>query len=499
MTTDFAEYDDCDALELARLVRGGDITPGELMEAAIARAQARNPALNAINLPLFERGRREAAGAPPPGPFSGVPFLLKDILHALAGVPMSHGSRALIDFVPVRDSELVGRFKRSGLVIFGKTNTPEFALMGVTEPEAFGPTRNPWDTRHTPGGSSGGSAAAVAARIVPMASASDGGGSIRIPAACCGLFGLKPTRGRTPVGPDHAEVWDGASCDHVLTRSVRDSAAALDVLRGPDEGASAALRPPDTPYLEAIERPPGRLRIGFSTRSPLGAEVDPEAIRAVEDAAALLRGLGHEVEEATPRIDGHAVARCYLMIYFGHVAADLAWLRSLGGKAKARSVEDATYALGLIGRSLPAGDYVASRRRWNEFARAMGAFHRRFDLYLTPSIATPPVRVGELQPGAAERLATRAVNRLGLGRLLIASGIVDKLAEANLARTPFTQLANLTGQPAMSVPLYRTPAGLPLGVQFIAPFGDEATLLRLAAQLEQARPWARRKPPMVAG
>lgn len=240
------------------------------------------------------------------------------------------------------------------------------------------------------------------------------------------------------------------------------------------------------------------MRIGFSVRSPVGAEVDPEAVSAVEDAAGLLRGLGHEVEEATPDIDGHAVARCYLMIYFGHIAADLAWLEALGGRAKARSVEDATYALGLIGRSLSAGEYVAARRRWNDFARAMGAFHRRFDLYLTPAIATPPVRVGELRPGAAERMATRVVNRFGLGRLLIASGIVDKLAEVNLARTPFTQLANLTGQPAMSVPLYWTPAGLPLGVQFIAPFGDETTLLRLAAQLEQARPWAHRKPPMLA-
>jgi amidase len=493
----FAEYDQYDGLGLAQMIRNGEVTAEEVCNAAIRRIEALNPSLNAVITPMFGEGRR-VVQAGPEGPFAGVPFLLKDLLHAYAGVRMTYGSAAMRDFVPDHDSTVVKRFKRAGLVALGKTNVPEFGLMGVTEPEAFGPTRNPWDLQHTPGGSSGGSAAAVAARMVPLASANDGGGSIRIPAACCGLFGLKPSRGRVPMGPDYGEAWDGAVCDHVLTRTVRDSAAMLDVLHGPAPGDPYHIAPPDGPFRDAIQQAPESLRVGFSTRHPVGGAMHPECVQAVEDAAALLDDLGHHVEPAEPDVDGLAVTRAYITLYFGQIAADLDWITDYLGAKAAQRMEAGTRALALIGKSLSAGDYVASRRSWNTFARAMGAFHQRYDLYLTSTLAAPPARIGELMPGAVENVGMTLINTLNVSKLMVASGIVDRLATDNFARLPFTQLANLTGQPAMSVPLHWTDEGLPCGVQFIAPFGQEARLLRLAAQLEAAQPWAHRRPPLVA-
>jgi amidase len=494
----FAEYDRHDALGLAALVRGGEVSAAELLEEAIQRTEAVNPKINAVIFAMYDHARRRARKRLPEGPFTGVPFLLKDILQAYAGFPLSYGSRALREWIPPVDAEVVRRFHRSGVISFGKTNVPEFGLLAVTEPEAFGPTRNPWQLQHTPGGSSGGAAAAVAAGIVPMAGANDGGGSIRIPASCCGLFGLKPTRGRVPAGPLHGEVWEGASVDGVISRSVRDSAAMLDAIAGADVGAPYGIPAPERPYREEMEREPGVLRIGFSTRSPLPGEVHPECARAVEHAARLLEGLGHRVEEAAPAIDGMALGRAYLTLYFGQVAADQGWLVETFGRGVLRQLETPTRALGTIGRSLPSGEYVAQRRMWNTFARATGEFHRRFDLFLTPTLAAPPVRIGELQPSGLERTALRVVSALRLGKALLASGLIDKLARENLSRTPFTQLANLTGQPAMSVPLHWTPDGLPVGVHFAAGWGDEATLFRLAAQLERERPWRDRRPPICA-
>ncbi|HEX2191070.1 MAG TPA: amidase family protein [Longimicrobiaceae bacterium] len=489
----FPEYDRYDGLGLAELVRAGRVTAAELAEEAIRRAEAADPELHFLVTPMFDRGRQTARGELPEGPFRGVPFLLKDLLQEHAGVRTTGGSAALHGYVPDRDAEVVRRFKEAGVVILGKTNVPEFGLLAVTEPEAFGPTRNPWDPSRTPGGSSGGSAAAVAAGVVPLAGANDGGGSIRIPASHCGLFGLKPTRGRVPSGPFYAEVWEGASVDHVLTRSVRDSAAMLDAVAGPDPGAPYTIVPPERPYLEELRRAPGRLRVGFSTRSPLGTAVHPECVEAVRRAAALLEELGHTVEEAEPQVDGLALARCYFILYFGQTAAMLDRIDEASPGA-GRRAELPTRALAAIGRSLPAGTYVRSRQRWNDFARAMAAFHARHDLYLTPAVAEPPVRIGELAPRRAERLQMELVTRLRLGRLVPFLRLVDRLATDSLSRTPFTQLANLTGQPAMSVPLHWTPEGLPVGAHFVAPFGDEATLFRLAAQLEEARPWFDRRP-----
>jgi amidase len=491
----FTEYDRYDGLGLAELIRTRQLSAAEVCEEAISRIERANPRVNAVVTPMFDLARGSLARPLAVGPFSGVPFLLKDLLSAFAGVPLTFGSRACRHFIPDHDSEMVRRFKQSGLVVLGKTNTPEFGLVAYTEPELFGPTRNPWNPALTPGGSSGGSAAAVACGMVPLAGAGDGGGSIRIPAAYCGLFGLKPSRGRTPTGPDFGELWQGAVVEHVITRSVRDSAAALDAACGPDEGAPFVVGLPERPFLEECRCDPGRLRIGFSTCSPVNGPVHPENEKAVFKTAVLLAKIGHEVEEAAPELDGMALARSYLSMLYGEVAADLRDLELvLGRAAEPADVEAATWTLGLLGRSEPAASMAAARRLWGRTARAMGRFHRRYDLYMTPATAMPPARIGELKPGPLEESALRAVNRLGLGALLRRSRIIDRIAVRNMARTPFTQLANFTGQPAMSVPLHWTGDGLPCGVHFTAPIGEEALLFRLASQLESESPWFNRRP-----
>jgi len=486
----FKEFDQYDGIGLAELVRKKKVSPAELCEEAISRIERVNPKLNAVITKMYDLARKTLQGPLPEAPFTGVPFLLKDILEEFAGIPLTMGSKAFKNYVPTRDSEMVIRFKASGVVILGKTNTPEFGLMGVTEPEVHGPTRNPWNTEHTPGGSSGGSAAAVASGMVPLASGNDGGGSIRIPASCCGVFGLKPTRGRNPTGPEAGEIWQGAAVSHVITRSVRDSAAMLDATQGSDPGAPYIIPSPERPYLEEVERDPGSLNIAFTTSSPLGTPVHPECVQAVKETARLLESLGHTLEEAHPEIDGKALARSYITMYFGEVAAEIEEMRILlGRKPKPRDVEAVTWTTGLLGHAFTAGEFVTAIREWGSAARAMGRFHKNYDLYLTPTLAHPPVKIGALQPTPFERRAMNVINTLGLARLLKASGIADKMAVTNLAKMPFTQLANLTGQPAMSVPLHWTSDGLPCGVHFMAPFGDEATLFRLAAQLEKARPW----------
>ena len=496
----FKEYDRYDATGLAECVRRGDVSAEELCEEAIRRIEKINPQLNAVVTPMFDIARRAARQPLPDGPFAGVPFLLKDLLLAYRGGPMTSGCKTYRDFVPDHDSTMVTRCKAAGLIVLGKTNTPEFGLMGVTEPELFGPCRNPWDTSRTPGGSSGGSAAAVAAGLVPMAAGGDGGGSIRIPAAFCGLFGLKPSRGRNPSGPHHGRVWQGAVQEHVITRSVRDSAAALDATQGADRGAPYAIRPPERLYREETEKDPGKLKIGFTTTSPIGTRVHPECTQAVRETARLLEELGHHVEEAETGVDGKALANSYLTLYFGEMAADLEEMRVyLGRKATPRDVEPLTYTLALLGRTFSAGHFVTAMRCWDTAARQMGHFFESFDLFLTPTTAFPPAAIGELLPKPAEKKLMAVVNGLGLGGLLKASGIVDQLAQKSLERTPFTQVANLTGLPAMSVPLFWTADNLPCGSHFVAPFGEEGLLLRLAAQLERARPWFDKRPAVWAG
>ncbi len=495
----FKEYDQYDGLGLAELVSKKKVTASEICEEAISRIEDVNPALNAVITPLFDLARKAVQEALPDGPFCGVPFLLKDLLCDLAGVPQTMGSKACQDYVPPQDSELVKRYKQAGLVILGKTNLPEFGLLGITEPKLHGPTRNPWNPDHTPGGSSGGSAAAVASGMVPLASASDGAGSIRIPASCCGLFGLKTTRGRTPSGPPYGRTWQGAVIEHVISRSVRDSAAVLDATHGCDAGAPYVIPLPAQPYLDELDQSPGCLKIAFNTRSPIDTKVHPECIGAVEKTAELLEELGHTVEETRPQINGQALARGLVTLYAGEVAALMEDLKLMRGKKVTPSdVETLTWTVALLGRSFKAGHIVKAKREWELAARIMGRFHEDYDLYLTPTMAYPPVKIGELTPGPMELATLKVINTLGLGRLLISSGMTDKLAVQNLEKTPFTQLANFTGQPAMSVPLYWTTDGLPCGVQFMGRYGDEATLLRLAAQLEKAQPWFEKRPPIFA-
>ncbi|ROH89056.1 amidase [Stagnimonas aquatica] len=475
------EYAQYDALGLAELVRKREVSPGELLEAAIARVEATEPTLNALHQRLDAAGR-SAAGGPLIGPFAGVPFLVKDIAQDIAGLPTGAGNRFLLTKPVAQDSEYVQRLRRAGLVIFGKTATPEFALKGYTEPEGFAPTRNPINPAHSPGGSSGGAAAVVAAGVVPMAGASDGGGSIRIPAAYTGLFGLRPSRGRNPCGPAFGEFWDGASSEHVLSRSVRDSAAMLDVLSGPLAGDPFRIPPPPLPFAELARREPGRLRIGFSTRSPIGQDVHPDVVRVIHETAKTLEGLGHQVEAAEPLIDGLALAKSFITMYFGQTAANVAAAKALG--ARDEDFELDTRALALLGRGLSAGDYVTERWRWNDYARALGAYFQRYDLYLIPATAFPAPKIGELVTPGWQRASLKPILALGLGKALLKTGAVERMARENLRWTPFTQLSNLTGTPSMSVPMGLSEAGLPIGAQFVAPHGEEGRLLALATQLE---------------
>ena len=488
-----------DATELAALIRRGDLTPIAALDAAIARCDAVNPRLNAVIADRRERARQQLRDglARADAPFAGVPFLLKDLAMDLTGEPTSQGNATIARQPATRTDAVVRRWIDAGLVVFGKTNVPEFGLKAITEPRAFGPARNPWNLEHTPGGSSGGAAAAVAAGIVPVAAAADGGGSIRIPAAYCGLFGLKPSRGRVSCAPQFDELWEGAVATHAISRSVRDSAALLDVLAGPEPGDPYVAAAPTRPYAQEVGADPGRLRIALCTRSPIGGAVDADWARAADDCARTLESLGHAVEPVEPAIDGLQLARDYLTMYFGQVAAQLAWWKQRGVAESA--CEPDTRALGLVGRALSAGDYALSRAGWNTHMRALGAWFERFDLYLTPTCAQPPARIGELDPPRWQRALLDAVLTLGLGGVLRRSGLVEKLAFDNLHRTPFTQLANLTGTPAMSVPWGLDARGLPLGVQFAAAWGREDRLFRLAAQLEQAHPWNALRPPLFAG
>jgi amidase len=504
------EYLARDATALAELVRAGEATAVELLEIALARIAALNPELNAVVRLMEEDARRDAArrldarpadpraGRLADAPFAGVPFLAKDLISSYAGHPTSSGSRLLARHVFDHDSELVRRVRRAGVTVVGKTNLPEWGLVPYTESELWGACRNPWATDRTPGGSSGGSAAAVASGMVPLAGGGDGGGSIRIPASCCGLFGLKPTRARTPTGPDLGLLWRGAVVEHVLTRSVRDSAAMLDATHGPDAGAPVEIPHPTSAFLTEVGADPGALRIAWTTEPFLGGSVHADSAAAVHDAVSLLGDLGHTVVEGRPRFDGPDFARSFIAMVAAELAADLRDAADLLGRSARRTdLEPATWALALVGGSLPAAKYARALRRMETSGRSIGAFFADFDLLLTPTLASPPPRIGELAPSPAEARLLRFLGLFGSGRLIGAVGLLDRLAAEAFEWIPWTPVFNATGQPAMSVPLHWNAEGLPIGVHFVARFGDEATLLRLASQLESARPWLGRLPALA--
>jgi amidase len=499
MSITVQEYVNSDATGLAEQVASGETNANELLDIAISQYHRLNPQINAVCQPMFDLAR-DRVKQHLNGPLAGVPMLIKDAVQDYAGLPTSSGSKVFSRTPAAQHSHIVQRLLNAGAVIIGKSNTPELALKGVTDPLAFGQTRNPWNTAHTPGGSSGGSAAAVAAGMVPIAGANDGGGSIRIPAACCGLFGLRPTRGRVSVGPAHAEIWEGASSDLVLCHSVRDAALAMDVLSGSNDGDPFVIAAPPASFRDLASREPGVLRIGYSTRSPVDTPVHPQAIMAVEHAVAILRALGHEVVEAEPDYNGQALARCYLNMYFGQVAATLDQARQTG--VRDEEFELLTRTLAAFGRGMSSATYINSHRQWNQFSQALGVFYQQHDLYLTPTLAHPPIRHEEAEIPAGQARTLQWLLATGLLPLLARWGAMDNMVEdmarKNLTYVPFTQLANLTGTPAMSVPLYWTPEGLPLGVQFSGPSASEPLLLQLARQLEQAQPWANKRPKMSA-
>lgn len=495
---DFAAYRRHDATSLAAEVAAGRVRPEALLDLAQARLAEVQPWLNPVCRLMDAEARAQLAQGIRSGPLAGVPGLIKDIAQDYAGVPTGWGSRALAGLPPAREhSHVVRRLLDAGLVVFGRTNAPELGLKGVTDPQAFGRSSNPWDPSRTPGGSSGGSAAAVAAGVVPLAAASDGGGSIRIPAACCGLVGLKPSRGRVSAGPGLGEAWFGACSDGVISRSVRDTALALDLLAGPEPGDAVALPRPVTPFVELARTPPRRLRIAWCADSPLGEPVHDEARLAVERTVTLLRHLGHTVEAAAPDLDGRALAASYLHIYFGQVPA--AVTQAVAQGAHEADFEPLTRLIATLGRATSAERLTRELLRWNDYARALGALHARYDLYLTPTLASPPVLHGTGDPPALQIAVLGALRASGLLGLLqragLLDGVVNQMATDSLRHVPFTQLANLTGTPAISLPLHWTADGLPLGVQFNAAPGADGLLLQLATELEAAQPWFDRTPP----
>ncbi len=468
--TEYATYD---ALGLAALVRDGSVTANELLEEAIARTEAVNGAINAVVHKQYDEARAAIAHGLPDGPFQGVPFLLKNLYAMQQGTVTDHGSAFFRGLTATHDSTLVARYKAAGLVTFGKTNSPEFGLTVSTEPRLHGTTANPWDRSRSAGGSSGGASAAVAAGIVPMAHASDGGGSIRAPAAVCGLFGFKPTRARVPSGPDRGEGWDGMSHAHVISRSVRDSAAALDATHGAEVGDPYGA-PPGGPFHQSAERDPAPLRVALVLDEPDGVTITPDVRAAVEETARLLTDLGHHVEPASLPID-YAVQRgAQGVIICGSTAAAVSEREAaLGRKAGPDDLEPITHAMVAAGRGFTAEDYARASLTMHQLGRAMGRFHATYDVVLQATTATPPPPLGRLRLDRTDHLEY-------LGELY--------------AFTPFLAHHNMTGAPSMSVPLGWTEAGQPRGVMLTGAFGADDLLFSLAGQLERAAPWAHRRP-----
>jgi len=491
------DYDKYDGLGLAKLVQDKEVTPLELLDEAISRAEKLKK-LNTIIYPMYELARKNAQKKLPDGPFTGVPTLLKDLIADYEGTPISYGSKSLRNNISKLDSELVKRFKASGVVIFGKTNAPEFGIMGTTEPEHFKPCLNPWDLNRSSGGSSGGSASAVAAGIVPFAHGGDGGGSIRIPASMCGLFGFKPSRGLTPLGPSHGEIMDGAVVQHIISRSVRDSAAMLDATLGNEPGSPYKVMLPKEKILSAQNLPFRKLKIAFSAKSIMGVEIHPDVLKAFNHTLDILKDLGHELVEDQPVLDGDKLSKTYLINLAAHISWDVENAKKLvGNKVALSEMEILTKTLALIGRNLTALEFIEAKKYWHEVTLTMDLFHEKYDVYLTPVVAVPPPLIGSQKLKSPEVFLMNIVNLLKAGRVLINSGIVDKIAKESFEKFPFTQISNLSGNPSMSAPLFWTQDNLPIGSLFSARWGDELTLFKLAFELEKTSPWFARRPKIL--
>lgn len=489
----FKEYHQYDAVGLAKLLADGQVSPSEVLEAAIRRADAINPSLNAL-IHRFDDKARAACDTLPKGVFWGVPFVLKDLLYEYAGEPLSMGSRS-VRIIPKADDEIVKRIKQSGLNSFAKTNTPEFGLTITTEPKAFGATHNPFKQGYSAGGSSGGSAAAVASGIVPMATGGDGGGSIRFPAAWCGVFGLKPTRGRTPILSSLDEDWFGAVVNHVITRSVRDSAMMLDVLSGAQIGSPFIL--PSDSFYQASQTPPKPLKIAFH-QTPLIANtvIDKDVSKALTDTAQQLGNLGHHVEAIELPVDITDVWRDFLVVVGVHTAFLIDELGKMYGAKTVSQLEAQTLNLAMLGRSVSAVDLLMAKRGWQRVRYQTDKLLQSYDVILSPTVPTPAVPLGALTPKPIDEFMMGLSNSFKIGKLLLKSGIVEKLSHPIQSKMAFTLLANITGMPAASVPVGLSTDGLPIGMQILAKLNDEATLISLAAQMEAAGLFI--QPPVVS-
>jgi amidase len=474
----FAEYGKYDGLGLAELVAQKKITPLEIIDEAIARAEKLNPSLNAIVFKDFDRARDAAKANAPAGPFRGVPTLLKDMRAGATGMPTRSGSRMTPAIPADHDSTLVGRYRANGIIPLGKTNVPEFGIVPVTESLLYGPARNPWNLDHTPGGSSGGSAASVAAGIVPLAHATDGGGSIRIPASNCGLVGLKVSRGRITQGPDASDSTSGLSVDNCVTRSVRDTAAMLDLACPPDYGDPYFALPPAVSYLDAIKHKPNKLKIAVARTAFSGAPYHSDVNTAVGEAAKLCTQLGHDVVDAMPQINSEELTMAFMTLWASNAAYGIEFLaRMTGATVSLETIEGLTMGLYESGKNLTAVHQIWAQQVLFRVARAAAKFHETYDVWLTPTLSRPPLKIGVVD-----------VNETN----------TEEAFAPILDYVPFTAMQNGTGQPAINLPLHWNTAGLPIGVQFVARSGDETTLLQLAAQLEQAQPWFDKRPALDA-
>ena len=473
----FKDYEHYDALGLADLVTHGKVAPSELLEAAIERVESRNGSVNAVTMKLYDYGRQVISDGVPDGPFKGVPFLLKDLTASLAGVKMTRGSKFFADTPPpTADSEHVKRLKRAGLVIFGRTNTCELGLSLTCEPQLYGPTKSPWDTTCISGGSSGGAAASVGARMLPMAHASDGFGSIRAPAACCGVVGLKPTRGRNTMAPYTGEGLAGCSTEHAVTLTVRDTAALLDATAGAGPGDPYVAPAPARPFLAEVQAECPPLRIAYTTVAPNSAPVEAEYLKALAETVVFCKDLGHRVEEADPDIDRASVVPTFLTFAAANMVVNLASHPTAGRPARKGEVENVTWGTAQKGEQISAADYVRATQAAHKLGRQMAAFHAGYDVLLTPGLGMLPPKLGWIDMMLED---------------------VDEYWRRVFTFSPFTVWFNLTGQPALMLPLGRSASGFPIAVQLAGRYGDEGTILSLGAQLEKARPWISKRPPLA--
>ncbi len=468
------EWEACDALDLAGLVRRGEVGAREIAETAIARIEALNPIVNAVTHRVYDQALAALDDVPTDAPFRGVPYLLKDLHAPARGMPLTSGSRLFEGDVGSVDSTLVARLRRAGFVLLGRSNSPEFGLNLSTEPRAFGATRNPWDLARIAGGSSGGAAAAVASGMLPATHATDSGGSIRIPAACCGLVGLKPTRGLNPAGPHRAEANNGISHENLVSRTVRDTAAILDITSGPDAGAPYMAPRPAEGFLKALAAPQRPLRIAVLTTGWDGEAIDPACVEGVEITARLLAEMGHAVDAARPGFDVAALRNAMFAVLFANMAVSTSAYERLRGRAVAgHEMEPLSHAALARGRTMDLDAYIAAQGVINREVRRLAAFFDDWDVLVTSTIAIPPPPLGTLSTDTSD-----------------VDGYLDRL----FAIAPFNVPFNGTGQPAISLPVHHTASGLPIGTQLVGRFGEDATLLRLAARLEEATEWARRRP-----